>query len=149
MTRASISRSGELSAMQYMSGNAGLGVTNADDEIPAELSVQVAEETRNRLHIGEPSCGLHARVGQVQVEPQIPTRDVFGLRAARVGLQLLVDDPCFSRDPAPRFDKRSQSRLQSIRDVIQVRTVDVGVLGNDQAVTTPAIVEMRWIRTVY
>ena len=111
--RANFSKSGELSSIQILS-NSSLGVANADDEIPAELSVQVAEEARNRLHIGEPSCGLHAGVRQVQVEPQIPTRDVFGLRAARVCLQLLVDDPCFARDPASTNARSLASRASAM-----------------------------------
>jgi len=39
---------------------------------------------------------------------------------------LLVDDPRFAGDPAPPIYKCSRPLLQSIRDVIQVRTVDVG-----------------------
>src|SRR6516165_11028332 len=89
-----------INPIQILS-NSSFAVANADDEIATELCAQAAEEARNRFHIGEPSCGLHAGVRQVQVEPQIPAkRVVLGPSAARLVVQLPVDDPCFASDPS-------------------------------------------------
>ena len=101
ITRASISRSGERSAMQYRSSAMPvwaslMPTTKSWPNSPCKLPKKRAIASTSANH----PAGSVPASGKSRLSPR-SQQDVFGLRATCVDLQLLVDDPCFACDPNP------------------------------------------------
>src|SRR5262245_64464910 len=103
-------------------------MAKADDDRTPHGGPNLTNYAADLLDVVEPTSRFGAGVWQIQVQPEIPVGEVLGT-VRFVPFVFLVNDPRSCQSPRSRRHERLEGRFDRVRDLVQVRSVDVGVEG--------------------
>jgi hypothetical protein len=96
--------------------------------MPTALTLQLPKKKCDGLKVCEPTWRLRVWVWQLQIDPQVPKRQISRLRACLLAVPL-IDDGGAARNPDPTRNKLRKTCVQHVRHIFEVCTVHIGVKG--------------------